>query len=163
IPWLSEMEWAGNSLLRWAIAVGVLVGVALVARIVKGVLTRRLRRAAERTHTMVDDAWVHVLEATAWFAYIALGLAVARPVVEVATGCAAVLNVTLQIWAERNDTSRTGTAAAATSFLGRLVIWAILTLVVLSNLGVEITAVVVGLGVGGVAAALAVQSILGDL
>jgi small-conductance mechanosensitive channel len=43
------------------------------------------------------------------------------------------------------------------------VIWAVTVLLALSNLGVNITALVAGLGVGGIAVALAMQAILGDL
>jgi len=53
--------------------------------------------------------------------------------------------------------------AAAVSFLFRLAIWATVLLLVLANLGVEISGLIAGLGIGGVAAALAVQNVLGDL
>jgi small-conductance mechanosensitive channel len=49
------------------------------------------------------------------------------------------------------------------NFIARLVLWSILILVALSNLGVNITALLAGLGVGGVAVALALQNVLGDL
>jgi small-conductance mechanosensitive channel len=49
------------------------------------------------------------------------------------------------------------------NFVARMLIWAFLTLVALENLGVNITALLAGLGVGGVAVALALQNILGDL
>src|SRR5258708_13212278 len=49
------------------------------------------------------------------------------------------------------------------NFIARLVVWALLTLVALENFGVNITALLAGLGVGGVAVALALQSVLGDL
>jgi small-conductance mechanosensitive channel len=49
------------------------------------------------------------------------------------------------------------------NFVARVLIWAFLTLVALDNLGVNITALLAGLGVGGVAVALALQNILGDL
>src|ERR1700730_4663987 len=49
------------------------------------------------------------------------------------------------------------------NFIGRLVVWALLTLVALENFGVNITALLAGLGVGGVAVALALQNVLGDL
>lgn len=183
IPVLTETEWQGNSLLRWLIALGVLLGVAILARVIKGLITRRLQRVAAHTSTTADDAWLRVLERTAWYAYFALGLAVARPIVDLSKGidkiltgatfillgiqiaiwCETILSVALQRWAIRHHDSRTGTAAEASRFLGRLVIWSVLTLVVLSNLGIEITTIVAGLGVGGVAAALAVQSILSDL
>jgi len=50
-----------------------------------------------------------------------------------------------------------------TAWTLRALLWSILLLAVLANLGVNITAFVAGLGVGGVAVALAVQSILSDL
>lgn len=55
------------------------------------------------------------------------------------------------------------TTMSAVSFVGRLVLWLVILLLVLDNLGVNITALVAGLGVGGIAVALAVQNILGDL
>ncbi|HMA12539.1 MAG TPA: mechanosensitive ion channel family protein [Steroidobacteraceae bacterium] len=59
-------------------------------------------------------------------------------------------------------------AAAASTvnvlmFIGQLLIWAVFVLLALDNLGVNITALVAGLGVGGIAIALAVQTILGDV
>lgn len=60
----------------------------------------------------------------------------------------------------------TEAAVAATSILmfgAQLLLWAVLVLLALDNLGVNITALVAGLGVGGVAVALAVQTLLGDL
>src|SRR3984957_13727649 len=49
------------------------------------------------------------------------------------------------------------------NFVARMLIWSLLILVVLDNLGVNITALLAGLGVGGVAVALALQNVLGDL
>jgi small-conductance mechanosensitive channel len=49
------------------------------------------------------------------------------------------------------------------NFVARLAIWSMLILVALDNLGVNITALLAGLGVGGVAVALALQNVLGDL
>jgi small-conductance mechanosensitive channel len=42
-------------------------------------------------------------------------------------------------------------------------VWALLFVAVLDNLGFDVTALVTGLGVGGIAIALAVQTILGDV
>jgi small-conductance mechanosensitive channel len=49
------------------------------------------------------------------------------------------------------------------NFIARMLIWSLLVLVALDNLGVNITALLAGLGVGGVAVALALQNVLGDL
>jgi small-conductance mechanosensitive channel len=48
-------------------------------------------------------------------------------------------------------------------FVARLLVWGIVLLLALANLGINITALVAGLGVGGIAIALAVQTVLGDL
>ena len=48
-------------------------------------------------------------------------------------------------------------------FVANLAIFSVAILLALDNLGVNITALVAGLGVGGIAIALAVQTILGDL
>lgn len=45
----------------------------------------------------------------------------------------------------------------------RLLLWSVVLLAMLSNMGVNITAFVASLGVGGIAVALAAQTVLGDL
>lgn len=47
--------------------------------------------------------------------------------------------------------------------LARVVVWSIAFLLILNNLGFDVTALVAGLGIGGIAIALAAQNILGDL
>jgi small-conductance mechanosensitive channel len=181
-PVLGEIYW-GNSLQTWILAATILVLVALLLRAIKGVVMARLRRVAEKTATEVDDAWVSVVDATAWFFYLAAGVLAAERVLDVeaelkhglrvsllvlvavqgALWAQRTVSVFLSLWQQKQDSSASGTVAAGIRFVSRLVIWACLVLVVLSNLGVELSAVVAGLGVGGVAAALAVQKVLGDL
>jgi len=55
------------------------------------------------------------------------------------------------------------TTVAALSFISKVVLWSIVLLLALENLGFDVTALVAGLGVGGIAVALALQNILGDL
>ncbi|WP_052118351.1 mechanosensitive ion channel family protein [Erwinia oleae] len=45
----------------------------------------------------------------------------------------------------------------------RVVVWAMLLLAILSNMGINITALVASLGVGGIAIALAIQTVLSDV
>ncbi len=49
------------------------------------------------------------------------------------------------------------------TFTGRVILWSMMLLLALENLGVGITALVTGLGIGGIAVVLAAQNILGDL
>ena len=48
-------------------------------------------------------------------------------------------------------------------FFVKLILWSLGTLMILSNLGVNVTSIIAGLGVGGIAIALAAQGILADI
>lgn len=61
------------------------------------------------------------------------------------------------------EDAATATTISALRFLGKLAIWSVVLLLALENLGMDITALVAGLGVGGIAVALALQKVLGDL
>ncbi|MCW2292520.1 small-conductance mechanosensitive channel [Pseudomonas sp. BIGb0408] len=49
------------------------------------------------------------------------------------------------------------------SIMVLIVVWSVMLLSILANLGVDITALVASMGVGGIAIALAVQTVLGDI
>lgn len=49
------------------------------------------------------------------------------------------------------------------NFIAKFASWLIVLLLILDNLNIDISALIAGLGVGGIAVALAVQNILGDL
>ena len=55
------------------------------------------------------------------------------------------------------------TTLVGLGFVAKLALWAVVLLLMLDNLGINITALAASLGIGGVAVALAVQNILGDL
>ncbi len=70
----------------------------------------------------------------------------------------------VETWARRaGQLPSQSTHGAAIMFGTNLIVWSVVLLLVLQNLGVEIGALVAGLGVGGVAAAFALQAVLGDL
>lgn len=62
---------------------------------------------------------------------------------------------------ERN-TSRITAARGIETFL-KILLWSIAFIILLDNLGIQISALLAGLGIGGIAIALASQNILGDL
>lgn len=72
-------------------------------------------------------------------------------------------------WIYRYLARRTKRDAASMGALGifhftsQVLVWALALLTLLNSLGIDVTALVAGLGVGGVAMALALQRVLGDL
>ncbi|MBI2922978.1 MAG: mechanosensitive ion channel family protein [Planctomycetes bacterium] len=76
----------------------------------------------------------------------------------------ALLGAVLHRW--RDSRAKDGTAVtalAAAETVGRIALWVLVFVLALDNLGVKVTALMAGLGIGGIAIALAAQSVLGDL
>jgi small-conductance mechanosensitive channel len=167
-----------------ALAVAVLAFVAMMLAL--RVVRARIERLAPRTETHVDNAFADVLAGTrgglialaslligagmlewpprwetrlqqAWFVVLTL---------QVALWVNRLVGIVLRRHLERHvlPTAAQGSAAATLTAWGvRTLLWAIVLLAVLANVGVNITAFVASLGVGGIAVALAAQTILGDL
>jgi Small-conductance mechanosensitive channel len=77
-------------------------------------------------------------------------------------------NIIITHYVQRNVEAHATEGSSITTFkalgaVARLIVWIILGLVALSNLNIEIRPLLTGLGIGGLAIALAVQNILGDL
>lgn len=183
-PWL-EISWAGHPLREWLTAVGVTLLILLILALFKRLIAARLARLAPRTETAADDFLVRVIERTRWLliavpaVYLgSLALALS-PKSQTVLRSVAILALLVQLalwalvaidfWVTRTQRRRLGVdAASATligvmSFLAKLVLWTLVFLLALDNLGIDVTALLTGLGVGGIAVALAVQKILGDL
>jgi small-conductance mechanosensitive channel len=157
------------------------LGMMLTLRLVAG----RVRTLARNTANPLDDVIVGVLANTnrwlvlATAVLIGVGTLDVGPRWEDRVGQLWFVAVAVQIalWinrglgtAVRTYEARHGRlagqlSASATlmSWFLRTLLWAVVLLAILSNLGVNITAFVASLGVGGIAVALAVQNILGDL
>lgn len=174
----------GDRIGAWLLAAGIFVLFFAAFAVGRRLVIHRMARLAERTETEVDDYVIGTLKQTRWLllalpaiylASLALDLtARAREV----TRTLAILSFLLQValwalvsidfWVERTRRRRGRDAASATllgalRFIFKLALWVVILLVALDNLGVNITALVTGLGVGGIAIALALQNILGDL
>lgn len=180
---LRSVTLAKNSLLDWIYALGTALLVWLVVRTLHRLLLSHFKKHAEKTVTAVDDVMVQVASATGFYFHLALALLVGReflvlgPIVSELSKDLIWISILLQlgVWAQRGvggavdiwQAKQSGpegaTIAGGIRFVLKLIVWTLIVLLALANLGVEISAVIAGLGVGGIAAALAVQSILGDL
>lgn len=182
--WMS-MEILGNPPLRWALAALVAVLVATVLGVALRVLRRRVEAWAGQTPGLLDDGLAAGLGATrSWFiAVIALALGmlvlVLSPRIEQLVGRVISIALILQAglwfhtgiggWLRAYMTRHRGVAQSSATttmvlvFIARLVLWSLVILTLFANAGVDVTALVASLGIGGIAVALAAQNILGDL
>jgi len=175
----------GNSLLQWLLAVAVLLLGYLLLRLAKRIVGRRLVALATKTETHWDDAVAGAIDRTKSLFLFVAALFIASQFLQLPERTQQIFHslfiITLLfqagIWIgvitistleqHRQRALKTNPAAATTinalGFLSRIVIWSVVLLVALDNMGIDVTALVAGLGIGGVAVALSVQNILGDL
>lgn len=180
-----QTDIAGNSLQAWLIAVAISVIVMMLMGSVRYVGARQFKRLGEQHDVAVfpilrealrKTKWLFILIIAIFFASLALTVPdkiqqVLLRVVVIAlliqSGVWAVAILRVAMTRYRQDQMEKDPASITTlnllNFIGRLFIWVLVLLLVLDNLGVNITALVAGLGVGGIAVALALQTILGDL
>ena len=182
---IMEQVYWGNPLSAWATALAVAAGTVVLLALIRGVLSRRLRAVAARTSTDIDDALAEIVRSTGMLFMLGVAVKIASGFLALpeATHHALTMVLTLVLilqggiwgntlivfWFTRTMKERmTGDLAGTTSltllkYLVRVVLWTILLLVALDSVGVNITAFITTLGVGGIAIALALQNILGDL
>lgn len=174
-----------NSLETWLQAGGLALLTALILRAVIPVAIRRLTRLARATGTHVDDALLAAASDTKTFFYIVAGIYAGHELLSLPAAADTLLRqilatavlVQLGIWvasayrtylARARETRYAGDREVATSFnlvsaVGVAVIWFFTVVFVLQAWDVNVTALLTGLGIGGIAVALAVNSILADL
>jgi len=174
-----------NSVQAWLIGLAVGVTIAVFLRGLVPRLIRRLTRLAHSTSSYLDDSLAEAAAATKGFFYLVLGAYAAayylyipadvEPILDRVLASAVLVQVGFWLVAGyRSYLSRARDAKypddpeVATSFhlvqlLGSAVIWFLIAVFVLQAWGMNVTALVTGLGIGGIAIALAVQSILADL
>lgn len=175
----------GNPMRDWAISSALLLGVFALLLILRYVLRGRLQKLADGSDNVFLNVVRHVVgQSKSWFLLlIAVNVSLrsidASEKFDLVFGRLLIIGMLIQfgIWAvaglgrfmqlRRQEQLEEDAGAVAAmdivSFLIRVAVWAIVFLLVLDNLGINITALVAGLGVGGIAVALAAQSIISDL
>ena len=175
----------GNTLESWLIAGAVAVLSFAALKILQRLVLLRLTSVADKTETIIDDVVLEIVGRTRllFLAITALYIGSQNlsfaPQREHVINTVMVLALLLQgsMWAtggvtfwvnsvvrrRRSDDAASATSLSALGFFAKFLLWSITTLLILENLGVNITALVAGLGIGGIAVALALQNVLSDL
>jgi small-conductance mechanosensitive channel len=170
---------------QWATALATAAAVFLALVLVRRIGVRHLTTLAARTTNRIDDLALALLQGTRRYFLAAVALWPAASLLPLPPTIARVLEVLAVIvtilqaavWGNvviahllehrvqrlRQEDPAGATTLTALTVLSRIGLWSALLLLALDNVGIDITALVAGLGIGGVAIALATQNILGDL
>jgi small-conductance mechanosensitive channel len=175
----------GNTVQTWiaasAVTAATLVLLVSIKRITVGRLAAKAHQAGAERYELALD----LLRGTRWYFLLALAVSAGTFALDLPgrparlVSLAVLLAALFQIagWGSRliayaisryvkskmEEDAAAATTVSAFGFLARLALWTVIVFIALDNLGVNITALVAGLGVGGIAVALATQNILGDL
>jgi len=181
---ISERILYGNSLADWVVAGIVVVGAWAGLWILRRWISARYKRHSTAARPAPVRLILYLLANTRQYFILAIALYAGQESLTLPAKLQHVVDdvvlmlILLQagLWARRSvrfyleakEMERGPDRVFAGSldiiyFVAGLLIWSLVVLVALENLGVNITALLAGLGVGGVAVALALQNVLGDL
>ena len=181
---LLDYQLLNNSLLDYVLVIGIFLFLAIVIKVFKLVILKKLKQLAEKTRTSVDDFLVEVIEKIAVpllyliALYLSLKTLSLNPQVNrglnilatavltffVARAIIRLINYSLDIYwrkSQRSESLKYSLSGVLT--VAKFAIWTLAVIFYLDNLGFKISTVIAGLGIGGVAIALAAQAVLGDL
>ncbi len=177
-------EVLGNLVWHWAMAVGIVLAIAGLLRLTLWQLVRRLHAVAVKTPTQLDDLIVELLDKTKSLFIVIISIYFGSLVLDLpdaaysAVRSVLIVVLLLQIgywgnalvgyWIRRSvqkkltEDAATATTMSALGFVTKIVIWSVVLLAALDTF-MDVTAIIAGVGIGGIAIALAVQNILSDL
>lgn len=176
-----EIFW-GNTLQEYAIAAAIFIGAIIAFKGIQTILLNRLALLARRTKTDIDDTIIGIVQSIRPPFYAFLALWIALQFLKLNALARQGINAVLIVWviaqvvvaaqifitylvrrgAERESLQAKQTANLL-GLIAKIVLWAFGILFLLQNLGIEVTSLIAGLGIGGLAVALAAQNILEDL
>lgn len=179
-----EQSYIGNTVQEYLLVLGaILLGVLLI-KIVKRVVLKRIEKLIGQTETDVDDylfeSFDKFVVPIVYFSiiYVAVGTLNLSGFVENAIEAAFIVIITyfsvrlissIVLLGLRKYVRRQENGEEKIKQLGgvmliiNIIIWALGFVFLFDNLGYDVTAIITGLGIGGIAIALAAQNILGDL
>lgn len=157
----------------------------LIFSLFKRSVLRRVRKAAKRTDTIIDDTLISTIKNIKLFFYIVLSLFIASKFAKLNPGIEKIITSVFIItviyetvvfiqnvgvyfikkfWEMNSgDEEDTTNAVNGLSLILKIVLWSVGFLLVLTNLGFEISALVASLGISSIAVAFALQNILADI
>ena len=178
-------SWVSSGQRDALVALIIVIGTILALILIRNGLTRLVRRSKGTDDNSVLAILERILRRFRFYFMLAVGLGVASLVVtfpatvQAGVEIIVILAVTLQIaeWAQEASISsirrRAGRAHGDTTMLVSAVniikwfvsvaIWSVAALLILDNLNMDVTALLAGLGIGGLAIGLAAQGIFRDL
>lgn len=173
-----NLIWWGNTMYEYTTAIVAFVVLSVVFMIIQKIVLMRLASLAKKTKTDLDDVLIDVIRSIRPPFYYFLALYIAILSLTLSSLVSSVVTGILVAWVVYQGVialsvvidyaliKKAGDSPSTYGFLSKIIKWVLYSigfLLVLSNLGVDVTSLIAGLGIGGIAIAFALQNILSDL
>ncbi len=173
-----------NTIQSYVISLLILSISILVLKVFKFWIISRLRKISKKTKTTVDDILVEAIDKIGWPFYILLSLFIALQflvlpgivdkaihyltIIVVAYYAVRMIQTIVDgiiqgVIVKNQEKKHNASFIILMGKIAKGVLWAIAVLVIIQNMGYNVSALVAGLGIGGIAIAFALQNILGDI
>lgn len=173
-----------NRILDYLICLSVFLIGIIVIQIFKRFLLKRLREWAKRTTTTIDDFLIRMIEKELlplfYFGafYVSIQGLTLNPALEKGINVLGLILLTIfgvrfllavivygleNYWVKKEKDVAKKQGLKGILMTVKVIVWGLAIIILLDNFGIKVSALIAGLGIGGVAIALAAQSILGDL
>lgn len=180
-------EFLGNSLASWVIALGVFFISLIILKVIKVVVIKRIHKFAIKTKSKLDDIGIEAINKVHWPFYVIVSAYLATSYVTLSDFTSRIIYFAFivssvfyaikaleryidygaeMVIKKQKEEQGGGGSLAIVQISGSLIkfgLWGGAILLIISNLGINVTSLVAGLGIGGLAVALAIKEILSDL
>ncbi|MFA5287614.1 MAG: mechanosensitive ion channel family protein [Candidatus Omnitrophota bacterium] len=178
-----EQVFFGNRILDYIVALLTLAFGILFVKVIIRFMIRRLKKFAERTATIIDDFLIKILEKIGLPALYISCFYVSAKTLKLPSGTGTLINVFEMIiitffsarlvvmlagWGintylvKKQQDPTVVRSLDGMLWAVKILVWVLAVVILLDNLGYKVSTIIAGLGIGGIAVAIAAQALLKD-
>lgn len=185
---IKEISIWSNTAYDYLLAFCIFIGLMIILKIFQVIILARLNAIAKKTKTDFDDVLIEIFKKIKppFYFFIALYFAIKSLqvneivsksilvlfliviVFEVIQGISRLVDYFVKKYTDKAENGESDKAYSESmikllQLVVKISLWVIGIILILSNMGIDVTSLIAGLGIGGIAIALALQTVLGDL
>ncbi len=182
-----EQTYYGNTILQWLTSLGIILFVVILGKVVYWVFSKIVRVFTSRTRTQLDDVIIDLVEEPAVFVMIATGIWFALKLLNlpeavdnaIANSYHIILALligwllvrlfdafylgVLKPWCDKTENDLDDQLMPILRKGAKLIIWVMAIVIGLNNAGYDVAALLAGLGIGGLALAMAAKDTVSNI
>ncbi len=175
---LKNIIWGQNSSYDYLKSIAIFIGLLILLKIFREIILNKLKKIAQKTKTEFDDVLIDIFKTIKPPFYLLISLYIAIKTLIIPELITQIINILFVIaivyeiicalekiidYSFRIKGQENASITKTIKLIVKIAIWSLGIALALSNLGINISSLIAGLGIGGIAVALALQNILKDL